>query len=185
MFKTYNILLWELFVRRRTTKIDIIIDNVIYFFKNLYKEIKPKRRLYPFGSYFHFNYDSPTLKEKIDKWLCDKIFDKPRKMYRYKVSIFDITRPIVVKEFFDYSTGRYQDWGSRKYKEELAAKGKIIMSEEEAEQDAKKNRERIDRENIEKSDGAYFSELDRYMKTKNINPGDIFRQIERQGGFNG
>lgn len=185
MPKFYNFLLWEVFFIRRKTKADIFISVCRGIVKDLIKKIKPQRKIYQYGSVFHFNYDNPTLIELINKYLCDKIFDKPKEYKRYSQSIYDLTRTQAVKTFFDYSTGQWQDRGSRKYQEYLKSKGKVIMGEEEAEQEARKNKLRNEREREERDNNEYINTMERYFKQKNINPADVMRAIERQGGYNG
>lgn len=183
MVKSCNILFWEIYIYRRITIFDVFIKNIKSKLKDIYFKITPQRKIYTYGASFHFNYENPTLREKIDKFLCDKIFDVPKKYSKYKISNFDILRIYGVKEFFDYSIGRYVDRGSRLYKASLSDRGRVLMSEEEAEQEAKKNKTRIMKETQEKEDGEYIGQLESYFKRKNINPGEVLTAIERSGGY--
>ena len=182
MSKEINLLLWKLSVTRRTTIVDRYIFNIKSFSKWLYKRLKPKRKIYAKGSVFYFTYGEPALRDKIEKFLCDKFFDVPVKYKKSKMSTSQLLRVHATQEFFDYSTGTYQDRKSKKYLDSLAARGKMLISDEEAEHEASKNKRRNIEAMTNQENEEYMSELEKYFVAKNIKPSDLVKSVERMGG---
>jgi hypothetical protein len=157
------------------------ISNLIYKVKQFFRDIKPKRRLYPNGSIYHFTYGQPTLSDYFNKWLCDNIFDRPK---NYFIDNTNSSRFRAVIEFFDYSVGKYVDMKSYSYKENLKRRGRVLMSEQEAEQEARKNRAYIEQKTNEKYDKAYEQHISSYLRSKGATPNDLVRAIAKNSNKN-
>jgi len=153
--------------------------NLKYHINRLIYNLTPKRKLYPNGSVFHFTYGSPTRKDLFNKFICDRIFDRPKSYIKETPKMLNVQFGHAYHNFFDYSIGTEVDSKSRLYKDDLKKRGKVLMTEEDAESEASKNRKRIDKEDSDRSDESYQYEMNKYMKENNLNRGEVMRAFQR------
>jgi hypothetical protein len=71
----YSLTLWL----PETTPIDKI-KHVIKSLKRKIRHLLPSRKIYTYGTNGLVYFDNRTKKEKFNDWLCDHIFDRPRKI---------------------------------------------------------------------------------------------------------
>lgn len=117
------------------------------------KLILPSRKLYQYGTLGLVYFDDRTTKEKINDWLCDNIFDRP-KDYRPKHGIANLYR---FMSFYDTTNGR--KISSMDEIRDLERSGQVMLSHREAQQETKRAMKRREEQFNKKSKELFLNRL--------------------------
>jgi len=145
------------------------MDKILQFIYQMWKKVKPPKRLYRFGTLGLDYFDDRTRKEKICDYIDNFFFDyvqnqRARKAYR----------KAVFNSFFCYSLGRVVN--STQELKDKEREGYRMMSFSELERTAKKYKDRLNKEQDEKST-KYWKEA--LGKIKSGNGGYVHTMQER------
>jgi len=137
------------------------MDKILQFVYQLWKKVKPPKRLYRFGTLGLDYFDDRTKKEKICDYIDNFFFDyiqnqRARKAYR----------KAVFNSFFCYSLGRVVH--STQELKDKEKEGYRMMSFSELERTAKHYKDRLNKEQDAKST-KYWTEALGKIKSGNSN----------------
>lgn len=137
------------------------MDKILQSFYQLWKKIKPPKRLYRFGTLGLKVFDDRTFKEKICDYIDNFFFNyvqNQREKRAYRKAVFN--------SFFCYSLGRVVN--STQELKDKEREGYRMMSFSELERTAKHYKERLNKEQDERST-KYWKEALGKIKSGNSN----------------
>ena len=137
------------------------MDKILQFIFKIYKQIRPPKRLYKYGTIGLSAYDDRTRKEKFFDWI-DEYFFNWQQRQRYKRAY----RKQVFHSYFDFGLGKMVTSNEDIRKKEKQGYVYTTFSQMEAESDRIKAR--IKREEKERT-RKYFQEGIARIKSGNSN----------------
>lgn len=183
-YKGYSLTLWI----PETTPITKIRASIKRLKLKL-KKYLPSRKLYPQGRNGLKHFDTRTNKERLNDWLCDHIFDRPRK-YKERTGVAKLYSFIT---FFDDANGR-EVWNWEQIKD-AERTGQVMLSHREAEREYKRAKAYNDMKFHKKSKDLFLQKLiqvdkgykysEQFKNRVEFNRDNLRKQLEREAAING
>lgn len=127
------------------------MDKILHIIYEIYKKVRPKKRLYKYGTIGLVHFDDRTRKEKFFDYI-DEFFFNWQQELRYKRAY----RKAIFNSYFDFGLGKVISSTEEIRKKEK--KGYVYTTFKEMENQSDKIRARLKREETEKT-RKHFNEV--------------------------